>query len=68
MGILRLSNDYGHQRLEAACHRALIIGGVSYRSVASILKHSLDQKSLAQTADEQPTIIHQNIRGHKYYH
>jgi hypothetical protein len=68
MGILRLSNDYGDKRLEAACHRALIIGGVSYRSVASILKHSLDQKPLARTADEQPTIIHKNIRGHKYYH
>jgi transposase len=68
MGILRLSNDYGDKRLEAACHRALVIGGVNYRSVASILKHSLDQKPLALTADEQPTIIHTNIRGHKYYH
>jgi transposase len=68
MGILRLSKDYGDKRLEAACHRALIIGGVSYRSVASILKHSLDQKPLARHADEQPIIIHKNIRGHKYYH
>jgi transposase len=68
LGILRLSNDYGDKRLEAACHRALNIGGVSYRSVASILKHSLDQKPLAPAADDPPTIIHNNIRGHKYYH
>jgi transposase len=68
MGILRLAKDYGDQRLEAACSRALIIGGVSYRSVASILKHSLDQKPLGPTTDEQPSIIHANIRGNKYYH
>jgi len=68
MGILRLAKDYGNQRLEAACSRALIIGGVSYRSVASILKHSLDQKPLDQNSEGPPAIIHRNIRGKKYYH
>ncbi len=33
MGILRLEKSYGRQRLEAACHRALMIGAVSYRSL-----------------------------------
>ena len=68
MGILRLSNDYGDKRLEAACQRAVNIGGVSFRSVASILKHSLDQKPFAPASDDHPKIIHNNIRGHKYYH
>ncbi|UCD83007.1 MAG: IS21 family transposase [Desulfobacterales bacterium] len=68
MGILRLAKDYGDQRLEAACTRALIIGGVSYRSVASILKHSLDQKPLGRNSEDPPAIIHVNIRGNKYYH
>jgi hypothetical protein len=68
MGILRLANDYGDRRLEAACSRALIIGGVSYRSVASILKHSLDQKPLDRNSQDTPSLIHANIRGKKYYH
>jgi len=68
MGILRLAKDYGDQRLEAACSRALIIGGLSYRSVASILKHSLDQKTLGRSSEDPPAIVHENIRGNKYYH
>jgi transposase len=68
MGILRLAKDYGDRRLEAACLRALIIGGVSYRSVASILKHSLDQKPLDRNSQDTPSLIHANIRGKKYYH
>ncbi len=35
-------------RLEAACDRALHIGGVSYRSVKSILKNGLDQIPLEE--------------------
>ena len=68
LGILRLANDYGDKRLEAACSRALTIGGISYRSVASILKHCLDQRSLTDTSDQQPIVTHANIRGARYYH
>jgi transposase len=46
LGILRLAKSYDDQRLEAACQRAVTIGGTSYKSVASILKHNLDQKPL----------------------
>ena len=68
MGILRLAKDYGNQRLDAACHRALAIGGTSYKSVASILKHNLDQRALPDTSAEDPAISHKNIRGARYYH
>ncbi len=67
MGILRLANDYGDKRLEAACSRALTIGGISYRSIASILKHGLDQRSFTDTPDKKPIITHANIRGARYY-
>jgi len=68
LGILRLAKGYGNHRLEAACRRALAIGGTSYRSVQSILKHNLDQKPLPdQSAKSQP-IEHINIRGARYYH
>ena len=68
LGILRLAKSYGDNRLEAACQRALLIGGTSYRSVASILKHGLDQKSPTDTLKDPPAIIHANIRGSQYYH
>ena len=48
--------------------RALVIGSSSYRSVASILKHGLDQKPLGQPPIDNRTILHTNVRGSKYYH
>ena len=66
LGILRLNKAYGNDRLEAACNRALLIKARSYRSIASILKNSLDQKSLI-TVPETPPVTHSNIRGADYY-
>jgi transposase len=68
LGILRLAKSYGDERLEAACKRALTIGGTSYRSVESILKHNLDQKPLPDQTSKNPPINHHNIRGARYYH
>jgi transposase len=68
LGILRLAKDFGNARLEAACRRALSIGGTSYRSVESILKHNLDQKPLPEHADNDTSVEHGNIRGAQYYH
>jgi transposase len=67
LGILRLAKSYGDHRLEAACKRALIIGSSSYRSVASILKHGLDQKPLDEPPNDKPAILHTNVRGSQYY-
>ena len=68
LGILRLAKSYGNDRLEAACRRAVDIGGTSYRSVQSILKHNLDQKPLPDQSAKSPPIEHINIRGARYYH
>ena len=68
LGILRLAKSYGNRRLEAASQRAVAIGGTSYRSVASILKHNLDQKSLPDQSSKSKPIEHNNIRGARYYH
>jgi len=68
LGILRLAKDFGDARLEAACRRALTIGGTSYRSVESILKHNLDQKPLPEHPANDTSVEHGNIRGAKYYH
>jgi transposase len=66
LGILRLAREYSPARLEAACQRALAIGGHSYKSVHAILKAGLDRQPL-QAKPLQPTIHHDNIRGQGYF-
>jgi len=70
LGIMRLSKDYGCERLEAACARALTIQSLSYKSVASILKHGFDRQELPvkKSTATQNTVSHENIRGKHYYH
>jgi len=69
LGIMRLGKRYPHDRLEAACARALAIKAYSYKNVESILKNGLDQQSLPLNQDDktQP-LIHPNVRGKNYYH
>ncbi len=67
LGILRLSETYGKDRLENACARARYFGLYTYRSVDSILKTGLDQKPWESVEEEDPFIEHENIRGPHYY-
>ncbi len=67
MGIKRLGETYGTDRLEAACKRALAIQSPSYRSVKSILKNGLDRKPLNTPSCKAPPIEHENVRGADYY-
>ena len=66
LGILRLGKAYGPDRLEKAAGRALAIGGLSYRTVESILKNGLDQRTLP-AASPAPVVHHDNLRGPHYY-
>lgn len=51
-GLLRLSDQFGRIRLEAACARALNFGTPTYRTVKHILKDGLDrQPDLLDTAE-----------------
>lgn len=65
LGIVRLAEKYGEDRLEAACKRALAYSAVSYKSVKSILEKGLDRVAEMPTKDEP--IQHDNIRGHRAY-
>jgi transposase len=67
LGILRLAKAYGNDRLEAACQRAARLQVISYRSLASILKHGLDRQSPTPTQAPLPP-HHANVRGPAYYH
>ena len=63
-----LSKRYGAERLDAACERALHVGARSYRHVASILKHGLDQIEAGDDNETAPVTEHRNLRGPGYYH
>jgi len=66
LGVMRLGQTYGAERLEAACKRALAVGGVSYKSVRSILANGLDGEPLEEAIERAP-IEHSNVRGGSYY-
>ncbi len=72
LGILRLARVYGEERLEAACARGVAVRARSYRHIDSILKRGLDRVPLAEDATpaEQTSLplVHENIRGGRYYH
>jgi transposase len=67
LGLLSLGKKYGSCRLEAACRRALLIRGLSYKSVKSILVAGLDQEPLPAPKPRQLVLTHENIRGPEYY-
>ena len=65
IGILRLAQRYDAERLDGACARALALGTRSYSSVAAILKNAQERRP---AAPQQPSLLHENIRGPGYYH
>lgn len=68
LGIISLVKQFDKERVEAACKRALAIGGTSLKSVKSILETGLDKKPLPEPSAASRTITHSNIRGNSYYH
>ena len=66
LGIIGLGNKYSTERLEMACLRALEIGGISFKSIQSILSKGLEAQPLQQDLGLQE-IKHDNIRGSDYY-
>jgi transposase len=70
LGLLRLAKQYGEERLEAACRRALSMGQPTYKRVLDILKAKLDQHpDLFPETETPPTssLAHGNVRGAKYF-
>ena len=65
IGILGLAKRYDAERLDGACARALALGTRSYSSVAAILKNAQEKRP---AKPEQPSLLHENIRGPGYYH
>jgi transposase len=67
LGIIKQSDRYGADRLEAACRRALHYRIYSYRGIKEILDNSYDRLELSGEQREEPLRLHENIRGSGYY-
>jgi transposase len=67
LGVLRLLRDLEPSRAEVVSARALQIGALTYKSIASILANRLAAKP---ARDPEPTAIleHANLRGPGYFH
>jgi transposase len=66
LGILRLGKQYGDDRLESACGRAVEYGECRYQYIRTILEKGLD-KQTSDLPDTQPRLNHQNVRGGTYF-
>lgn len=70
MGIIQLHKEYGSERLNNACQRALYADAIKYNVVKNILKNNLDKEQhlsgdLFSTTSHIPN--HKNIRGVNTY-
>lgn len=66
LGIVRLADKVGHQRMEAACRRALQGNRVNFGTIKAILDKNLD--SIDQPEDIQFSLpFHENLRGNQAY-
>jgi len=68
-GLQRVGEQYGPERTELACARALHLGARSYKPVAKIL--ALGREAVPLPGEEPidaPAIKHENVRGPGYYH
>ncbi len=64
----RLEKEFGAERLEGACSRAIAIGANSPSSVRSILRTGLDQQRAPDAEPQEAAFDHPNVRGSNYYH
>ena len=69
LGLLRLGQRYGSERLDAACARAMQLGAPRYRTVQNILATGLEHLPLEEPASGSVPVIpiHANLRGAAYY-
>jgi len=66
LGLLRLADKFGKERLEAACTKANSFGMASFKSVQNILVNNQDK--LPPSSPEHNPISHSNLRGGNYFH
>ena len=69
LGILQhLEKEYGKERLNTACKKALSLGYYSYYGVKNILENNLENHGQEEDLFSNNLPKHDNIRGTNYYH
>jgi transposase len=68
LGILRLGERFGAERLEAACARALRLNACRYKSIESMLQRGLDRQALPEQQSLDLPVAHDHLRGPGYFH
>ncbi|HEX3365535.1 MAG TPA: IS21 family transposase [Phenylobacterium sp.] len=64
MGVLRLCGPLGQDRAESVSARAIAVGALNYKSIASIIAHNLDRPAPVEAS----VVAHANVRGRGYFH
>jgi len=67
LGVLRLYRGITAARAEAVSARALEVGAMTYKSIASILSNNLDRVAIRQSQAEPTLFDHPNVRGPRYF-
>lgn len=66
-GLKRLAREYGVERLDCACERALRMNASSITSVRSMLVRGIENSPLQEEAANEPMPSHENVRGAESY-
>jgi transposase len=66
-GILSFASKVGNERLNKACHRALLYNDYSYMTIKTILERKMDQIPMDGEEGGKIMPLHNNIRGKNYY-
>lgn len=67
LGFKQLAKNYGNDRLNKACLRAIAVNSICYQSISSILKTNLDQQEFIEEVKSKEITNHENVRGSNYY-
>lgn len=68
LGLIRLGERFGKDRLNAACKRAIELKSSTYKTVRAILDHGLDRLERREDLPaDLPPVEHCNLRGPDYY-
>lgn len=67
LGVMRLGDRFGYDRLELACTKALQVGASRYKQIESILKNKLENVPVTNNENDTTIPHHENIRGANYY-
>ncbi len=65
-GLKQLARDCGVPRLNQACTRALLTGGLSLKSLRSVLQYGLENDPMKRAEHVNPVSNHEYVRGPHY--